>query len=625
MLNVESKGAPAAPSTPGVPAEAGILPAGQAVPAASPAGWLAQLNQSERDGFVRALDGIYEHSPWVAQRAHDKRPFASAAALKRALVEAVAEAGREAQAALIHAHPELAGRAAVDATLTPESAAEQRRAGLTRCTPEELAEIRRLNAAYQEKFGHPFILAVRGPDGAGLSPPQIAAALARRLRATPAAEFAEALRQIHRIAEVRLSERFGLKPAAGLQVLDWADRLAAHTETPGALTVTYGSAAHRAAAQQLCQWMRESGFDEAGIDAVGNVVGRYRAAADAPAPRTLLTGSHYDTVRNGGKFDGRLGILAPMAAVRRLHAQGRRLPFDVEVVGFAEEEGVRFSSTFLGSAALAGRFDAAMLALRDAQGVTMGEAMRAMGGDPDAIGTLARDPSGLLGYVEIHIEQGPVLLNRDLPLGVVSSINGSVRMTVAIDGVASHAGTTPMDMRFDAACAAAEWTLEVERRASAEPALVGTVGKLAVPEGSINVVPGRCELSLDVRAPTDAQRDAAVSDLVGALESICARRGVPVARQELLRAAAAPSDAALKARWARAVERLGVPVYELPSGAGHDAMKMAELCPQAMLFVRCGNGGISHNPLETMTADDADLAVAAFIEFLNLTATETDR
>lgn len=228
----------------------------------------------------------------------------------------------------------------------------------------------------------------------------------------------------------------------------------------------------------------------------------------------------------------------------------------------------------------------------------------------------ARARDDVLGYVEIHIEQGPVLLEHDLPLGVVTSINGSVRMMIEIDGVASHSGTTPMDMRHDAACAAAEFVLAVERRAAAEPALVGTVGQLEVPGGSTNVVPGRCRLSLDVRAPDDGQRDRAVDDMLAALDEISQRRGVQVRKELSLRAPAAPCDATLKSVWADAVAALGVPVYELPSGAGHDAMLMARWCPQAMLFVRCGNGGISHNPLETMTADDAELAVAAFDEFL---------
>ena len=431
--------------------------------------------------------------------------------------------------------------------------------------------------------------------------------------------------------------RPGSIPTPGEQVLAWARALAEHTDVPGELTVTYCRRAHQDTARQLVQWMLASGFDSAQIDAVGNVVGRYEAASDtsgaaaegsgsAPPP-ALMTGSHFDTVRNGGRYDGRLGILAPMVAVRRLAAERRRLPFALEVVGFAEEEGVRFGSSFLGSSALTGGFDHGVLDSVDADGVPMRDAMRAAGLDPSTIASLARDPAQLLGFVEIHIEQGPVLLERDLALGVVSSINGGVRILIEIEGVAGHAGTTPMVGRRDAACAAADLILYLERRCLSESGLVGTVGTLEVPGGSINVIPGACGLSLDIRAPSDAQRDRAIADVMAELAAIAERRSVSWTSREVLRVAAAPSDPTLRGLWSTALERLGLPRFDLPSGAGHDAMKMAELCPQAMLFVRCGNGGISHNPLETMTGDDAQLAVDAFTELLNLLAARvrTDR
>ena len=414
--------------------------------------------------------------------------------------------------------------------------------------------------------------------------------------------------------------------ALGDQVLAWADALAGHTDVPGELTVTYCRQAHRDTARQLVDWMLASGFDSARIDAVGNVVGRYEASGEAAGVEAgavasapvLMTGSHFDTVRNGGRFDGRLGILAPMAAVMHLAGARRRLPFALEVVGFAEEEGVRFRSTFLGSSALTGSLDLAVLDTVDADGVSMRDAMIDAGLQPSAIATLARDPARLLGFVEIHIEQGPVLLERGLALGVVSAINGGVRILVEISGVAGHAGTTPMAGRRDAACAAAELILFVERRCRAEPDLVGTVGMLEVPGGSINVIPGACRLSLDIRAPEDGQRDRAIADVMKELAAIAQRRSVACASREVMRVTAAPSDPGLQSLWSAALERLGLPPFVLPSGAGHDAMKMAELCPQAMLFARCGNGGISHNPLETMTRDDAQLAVQAFVELLGL-------
>jgi N-carbamoyl-L-amino-acid hydrolase len=415
----------------------------------------------------------------------------------------------------------------------------------------------------------------------------------------------------------------------GDAILVRADELARHSDVPLAdvpagaarpLTVTYLTGAHRACAADLVRWMREDGFDEVGIDAVGNVVGLYRGT-DPVAPR-LLTGSHYDTVRNAGRYDGRLGIFVPMACVRELVRQGRRLPFDLEVVGFAEEEGQRFPATFIGSGALVGQFDPAWLGLRDADGLTLGEALRAAGHDPAAVPALRRDPARYRGFIEVHIEQGPVLSAAGLPLGVVTAINGSVRYVGEMTGVACHAGTTPMGRRRDAATGVAELALFVERRAAQEPSLVGTVGQMEVPDGSINVVPGRCRFSLDLRAPGDALRDALVADVLAELGAIAGRRGLLYTLRETMRASAAPSDPALQRRWERAVAAAGVPVFHLPSGAGHDAMKLHEAMPQAMLFMRGDNDGISHNPLEAINAADTQLAVEAFLHFLAQLAEE---
>jgi len=587
---------------------------------------LEQLNAAAQAEFVQLLDGTYEHSPWIAEKAWDQRPFASLAGLKLALAQAVRKGGQEAQLGLIRAHPELAGKAMVSRSLTAESTNEQSKAGLTDCTPAEFARIQQLNADYNAKFGFPFILAVRGSRGLGLPKAEIIATFARRLGNPPDFERAEALRNIHRIAEIRLNDKFGASPALGEQVWDWAEQLAVHSDAGyaerGELTVTYLTEAHQACARQLADWMRQDcGFDEVGIDAVGNVVGIYHGTD--PQARRLLTGSHYDTVRNGGKYDGRLGILAPMACVRELHRQGRRLPFGFEVVGFAEEEGQRYKATFLGSGALTGHFDPAWLDQQDADGVPMREAMAQAGLDIGAIAGLKRDPAHYLGFVEVHIEQGPVLNARDLPLGIVTSINGSVRFLGEIVGMASHAGTTPMGHRRDAATAAAELALYVEERAASAPNLVATVGMLAVPSGSINVVPGRCTFSLDVRATTDAVRDACAADIQAELGAICQRRGLQYRLEETLRAAAAPSAPAWQQRWEQAVQALGLPVFRMPSGAGHDAMKLHEIMPQAMLFVRGLNAGISHNPLESITNDDADLCVRAFQHLLDQLATET--
>ena len=575
---------------------------------------LDRLNAATAAEFAELLAGIYEHSPWVAERAAPMRPFASLAQLKLALVRVVREASDAERLALLRAHPELAGRAMVAESLTAESAGEQSRAGLTQCTPEEFAALTRLNAAWNAKFGFPFLLAVRGPRGTGLSPRAIVAELERRLANPVDHELAECLRQVHRVAELRLDDRFGHVPALGERVLDDAEALAAHSDPGfaerGQLTVTYLTEAHRACARLLDAWMREAGFDEVGHDAVGNVVGVYHGAR--PDARRLLTGSHYDTVRNGGRYDGRLGIIVPIACVRELARAGRRLPYGIEVVAFAEEEGQRYKATFLGSGALVGRFDPAWLDQADAAGITMREAMRAAGLRIEDIPSIRRDPARYLGFVEVHIEQGPVLAELDLPLGVVTSINGSVRCVGEVIGMASHAGTTPMGRRRDAAAAVAELVLYLERRASAVPEVVGTVGQLEVPAGSINVVPGRCRFSLDIRATTDAARDACADDVRAELARICERRALAFTLEETMRVPAAPSDPAWQARWERAVASLGLPVHRMPSGAGHDAMVLHTAMPQAMLFMRGLNSGISHNPLEAITADDAELVVRAF-------------
>jgi beta-ureidopropionase / N-carbamoyl-L-amino-acid hydrolase len=602
---------------------------------------LAQLNAASVDEGTALLDGIYEHSPWIARAALAQRPFASLAALKYAMAQVVTLSSRDVQIGLIRAHPELAGKAMVSNTLTAESTHEQSKAGLTNCSPEEFAQLQQLNQDYNAKFGWPFILAVRGPRGAGLSRQQIIATFERRLAGHPDFELAECLRNIHRIAEIRLNDKFGQQPVLGGELWDWHESLAQHSDPgfkeQGQLTVTYMTEAHRACAQELAARMRDCGFDSVHIDALGNVVGRYESDSDARSigegqrpkmlQKAVLTGSHYDTVRNGGKYDGRLGIFTPMMCVRELRRAGKRLPFGIEVVGFSEEEGQRYKATFLASGALVGQFNPAWLEQADADGVLMKNVLPALADSGvDAmkeIASIRRDPSQYLGFVEIHIEQGPVLNEMNLPLGVVTSINGSVRYLCEIMGQASHAGTTPMDRRRDAAAAVAELILYVEQRAAQDGDSVGTVGMLDVPGGSINVVPGRCRFSLDLRAPQDAQRSALALDVVQKIGEICARRGLASKVEETMRAAAAPSHPAWQARWEKAVHATGLPVFRMPSGAGHDAMKLHEIMPQAMLFVRGENAGISHNPLESTTQDDMQLGIDAFMQLLTNLAEES--
>lgn len=574
---------------------------------------LLELNSCEAADFVGRLRGIYEHSPWIPERAAGQRPFATLAALKQALQAVVTNASEMEQLGLIRAHPELAGKAAIAGELTAESTSEQAKSGLNLCSAEEFARLQQLNADYNARFGFPFILAVKGPTGQGLTRKTVIATFARRLKNQRADEMAECLRQIHRIAEIRLNDLLGVQLEFGPQIMQWSEDLAQWSDEPGALTCAYMTDAHRATAAQLLAWMRDAGM-QAEVDAVGNVVGRY--LSDAPGAKTIITGSHYDTVRNGGKYDGRLGILLPIAIVRHLRDKGEKLPFHLEVIGFAEEEGVRFRSTFLGSNAVTGDFDMALLDAQDADGTSMRAALTAAGHDPAAIPAIARRREDIAAYVEVHIEQGPVLLEHGLPVGVVTAIAGSSRFLVELQGVASHAGTTPMHMRKDAAAAAAEIVLLVERRCAQGAALVGTVGQLQVPGGSVNVIPGACKLSLDIRAADDAVREAAVRDVLDGLAAICARRAIDYKVETIVEAKAAPCAPWLMQQLGDAVQRAGLPRFDLLSGAGHDAMAIAALTDVAMLFTRCGNGGISHNPLETMTADDAEVAAQVLLDFL---------
>jgi len=428
------------------------------------------------------------------------------------------------------------------------------------------------------------------------------------------------LRNEHRwalgVALLDILERLGAAgDPAGSLVLAMAESLASFSDDPSALTCSYLTAAHRATADRIQDWMLAAGF-QSHIDAVGNVVGLLEGTG--PAHGFLLSGSHYDTVVNAGKFDGRLGIIVPIVAATRLRRAGVRLPVGLQVIAFAEEEGVRFESTFLGSRALTGQFDSKVLDRTDVAGVSMRAAMAAAGLDWTAIASAAVTPDSVLGFVEIHIEQGPVLLDENLPVGVVTSIAGSIRNTVTVTGMAGHSGTVPMGKRRDAAAAAAEIILAVEQRCSRYPGLVGTVGQLVVPGGAMNVIPGSCHFSVDVRAPTDLVRDAAMEDILAVSREVAARRKVDIEWKEVLRVSSVECAPQIRTQLADSVCRvLDVPAARrLPSGAGHDAMVMANITPMGMLFVRCGNGGVSHHPSETLSEEDADTAVRVFEDFL---------
>ena len=397
------------------------------------------------------------------------------------------------------------------------------------------------------------------------------------------------------------------------------DELNGASDDEGALTRLTLSPAHARAAAMVRAWMEEAGLSVR-LDSVGNVVGRREGAS--PGAKTLIIGSHIDSVRNAGRFDGPLGVILGVEACARLAARAKAPPFAIEVVAFGDEEGVRFPTSLTGSRALAGTFDPASLESVDARGVSRRDALLAFGCDPSRAAQEARDPARVLGYVELHIEQGPVLESKGLALGLVTAINGGSRGEISIEGSAGHAGTLPMTMRHDALAAAAEIVLAIEAVGKTRPDLVATVGRLEVPNGAVNVVPGRARLSIDVRSPRDEDRLQAVEDIRAQVARIAADRGVKADLAISYDMPAAPCDRTLSTAFARAFERCDHPVFRLPSGAGHDAMAFRGRIPQAMVFVRC-RGGVSHRPEEFASQADIAAALAVLEDFLDTVGAES--
>lgn len=396
---------------------------------------------------------------------------------------------------------------------------------------------------------------------------------------------------------------------AAARVMARADELAAISETPDALTRVYLSPQHLEANQRAARWMTQAGMT-VWQDSVGNICGRYEGEQEgAPA---ILLGSHLDTVRNAGRYDGMLGVLAAIEVVHGLHQQGRRLKQAIEIVGFCDEEGTRFGITLLGSRGITGTWPESWLAQTDADGVSVAQAMVLAGLDPARIHLAARRPEEIAAYLELHIEQGPCLEQEGLALGVVEAINGARRLNCRFTGEAGHAGTVPMSHRKDALAAAAEWMVRVEILTREQGGnRVATVGTLRCAPGAVNVIPGDVTLTLDIRGPHDQPLDALLDTLLKEAQAIASRRQLRFSAEEFYRIAATACDSGLQQVLSEAVQAVQGRSLTLPSGAGHDAIAMAERWPSAMLFVRC-KGGISHHPAESVTADDVALAIAAY-------------
>jgi allantoate deiminase len=399
----------------------------------------------------------------------------------------------------------------------------------------------------------------------------------------------------------------------GDEIIGRINRLGAISETPAHLTRIFLTPEHRAAADLILTWMRDAGM-RAHLDAIGNVCGRYEG--ERPGLPCLMLGSHYDTVRDAGKWDGPLGLITAISCVADLHRRGRRLPFAIEVTGFADEEGVRYASTLLGSRAVAGTFNESVLGTKDSAGISMRDALIQFGLDPDHIGAAARIRSELLAYIELHIEQGPVLETRNLPVGVVTAIAGATRLAARLTGMAGHAGTVPMALRRDALTGAAECISKIEELCRTdEDGLVGTVGYIHAEPGATNVIPGQVHFTMDLRAPTDTHRKKAVTDIVRQIEAIARRRKLALQVDVTHENRTVPCARWLKAQVEAAVAAEGYPVFELPSGAGHDGMAMVDIADVGMLFVRC-RGGISHHPDEHVDAADVDAGARVLLRLI---------
>ncbi|TDB04626.1 M20 family metallo-hydrolase [Halomonas marinisediminis] len=401
-------------------------------------------------------------------------------------------------------------------------------------------------------------------------------------------------------------------PSLGEILMARLDEAASFSRPGPGVTRLFCSEEHRQVLEPIGDWMRQAGL-EPSLDASGNLVGRNpRAIA---GEKTLILGSHQDTVTEGGKYDGMLGVALPLVALQALKDEGVDLPYGVEVVAFGDEEGTRFQSTLIGSRALAGTLDDDSLAARDAEGISVAEAIQAFGGDPGAIPDLARRPELVLGFVEVHIEQGPVLESRDHAVGVVTALTGIERHRVTVTGKAGHAGTTPMAGRRDALVGAAEMVVEADRRLQASDNFVGVVGKLEVRPNAVNVIPSEVTFTLELRSPNGETRAHGREEILSAIHRLAEARGLEVAIERTYAAEAVACADWLIEALEEACDGVGEPVERMFSGAGHDGLAMHDLTDIGMLFVRCRDG-LSHHPDESITAEDAKRATRVMMQFL---------
>lgn len=401
-----------------------------------------------------------------------------------------------------------------------------------------------------------------------------------------------------------------LSSGVGELMMQRIEQLAAISESEHGLTRRFATPEHRRANDLVADWMTQAGMS-VHEDAIGNIIGRYEGASAGAA--AIMLGSHLDTVVMAGKYDGMLGVLCGLACVEHLVANDQRLPQAIEIIGFADEEGVRYQSTFLGSRAVTGEFDFEQLDRADKDGISMRDALIAFGKNPDELAGAVRQPEEIAAYLEVHIEQGPVLEQEDLGVGVVTAIAGATRMVVTITGEAGHAGTVPMTLRRDALAAAAECIIGIERLCTGAVDLVGTVGAIQAEPGAGNVIPGHVEFSIDIRSAEDTRRTSAVDAVIAHLQSVCEQRKLEISIDTVHNESSEECDKALIGHISEAIGTCQPRVLRLSSGAGHDVMVMAHLTASGLIFVRCA-GGISHNPAESITLEDAALGAEVLLQ-----------
>jgi len=570
------------------------------------------LNSLPHADAVKFLSGLYEHSDWIVDQALSERPFTTIVALESALKLAVDQASINQKLALICAHPPLTGKAKIDPSLAADSQSEQSLVGLDRCSPEQFVMLNELNQAYTLKFGWPFILAVKGPRGNGLSRQAIIDTLRQRIQNSALLERQECLGQIHRIAQLRLRERLGIEPSRGRRVQRDCESLTRSRKSPDQSVDTRVSGADQARSQYLCELFLDAGFDSAHIDARGNAIGRYHPAHGAGP--YLLTGSSHETANGEDAHEGYLGVTVPIEVVRGLKKKGLRLNLGLEVVALSEANGVPVFNEYLDLLEPAAMIRASALCTTDVQGIGVHQMLSEIDreGDGFVVHAIRRDPSDYWGFVGVRVEQGSVLKDRGLALGLESLKTAQLRLRVRLSGRSCQSDTNPMDLSPQMASATAAIVSAIGALAKDRPHCAIAVSELFMPEDPIDRLSAQCTLLLDVQAASEATCAALAKDVMVGLESVCKEWGLEPEAIESLQAPTALGAVVFRSAWSKVTSQLGLEALYLPIESRPSAQKMNFRLPQAFLVLRRESHRTSNDPLDSITSEDLDLAVFAF-------------